>query len=387
MLLAIATTVLAQADKKTALSGFKQFYHDGLQKTGIVGSSFVLLHDGKVVETIVSGTANLEKQQPVTVDTIYHWASITKTFTGIAIMQLRDRGKLSLDDPIIKYLPELRGVHNPYGEMKDVTLRHLMSHSAGFRSSTWPWAGDKPWHPHEPATWAQLTAMIPYTEILFKPGSRFSYSNPGIIFLGRVIELLSGDDYEVYIDKNIFKPLEMYRSYFDATPYHLLKERSQSYYRVGGKLEGARFDADTGITVSNGGLNAPFGDMIKYLNFLAGVGQAVSTYDGVLKRSSLNEMMQPVVELPKTSDGRNRRDAMGLTFFIEDNFEQHFVGHSGEQNAFITHFYFEPKSKLAYIIAFNTAVNKGETRGSHDTRTLDRELKDYLFERVFPLYK
>src|SRR5215204_2262600 len=60
--------------------------------------------------------------------------------------------------------------------------------------------------------------MMPYTEVLFKPGSRFSYSNPGVIYLGRIIELLSHDDYEVYVDKNIFKSLEMHRSYFDSTP-------------------------------------------------------------------------------------------------------------------------------------------------------------------------
>ena len=129
-----------------------------------------------------------------------------------------DHGRLKLDDPIIKYVPELKAVHNPFGDMNEITIRHLMTHSAGFRDATWPWGGDKDWQPHEPTKWDQLVAMMPYTEILFKPGSKFSYSNPGIIFLGRVIEALSGEDYEVYIDKNIFKPLEMSRSYFDTTP-------------------------------------------------------------------------------------------------------------------------------------------------------------------------
>ena len=72
--------------------------------------------------------------------------------------------------------------------------------------------------------------MMPYTEVLFTPGSKYSYSNPGVIFLGRIIEKLSGDDYEVYVDKNILKPLEMYRTYFDITPRHLLKYRSNNYY-------------------------------------------------------------------------------------------------------------------------------------------------------------
>jgi CubicO group peptidase (beta-lactamase class C family) len=243
------------------------------------------------------GLAHREQNRAVDEHTIYHWASITKTFTGIAIMQLRDRGLLKLDDPIIKYVPELKDVHNPFGPMDAITIRHLLSHSAGFRAGTWPWGGDKDWQPHEPQHWSQLVAMMPYTEILFKPGSKFSYSNPGIIFLGRVIETLTKDDYEVYIDKNIFKPLEMYRSYFDATPYHLLKHRSHSYYLQDGKLTPARFDVDTGITVSNGGLNAPLTDMAKYLNFLMGDPRKQEIYDQVLKRASLEEMWQPQVSI------------------------------------------------------------------------------------------
>jgi len=69
---------------------------------------------------------------------------------------------------------------------------------------------------------------------------------------------------------NLVKPLDMHRSYFDATPYHLLRHRSQSYWLKDGKLALARFDLDTGVTVSNGGLNAPLPDMVKYLNFLLG---------------------------------------------------------------------------------------------------------------------
>jgi CubicO group peptidase (beta-lactamase class C family) len=369
---------------------FKTFYEQGMRKHGIIGSSLMLVQDGQVIAQEMFGLANKEKQQPIDENTIYHWASITKTFTGIAIMQLRDRGLLKLDDPIINYLPELRAVHNPHGAMNEITLKHLLSHSAGFRAATWPWGGDKDWQPHEPREWAQLAAMLPYTEILFKPGSKFSYSNPGIIFLGRLIEQLTGDDYEVYIDKNIFKPLEMHRSYFDATPYHLLKHRAQSYYLKEGKLTAARFDADTGITVSNGGLNAPLTDMVKYLNFLLGDARRQMSYDGVLKRSSLEEMFQPQINIVSSQmiepQGQARKDWIGLTFFIEDNFGQHFIGHSGSQNGFISHFYLRPDTRTAYIIAFNTQATPTDKDSSQDTRRLDREIKDYLFQNVFPLF-
>lgn len=369
---------------------FKTFYDQSMRKHGIVGSSFMLIQDGQVIAQEFFGLANQEKQQPVDENTVYHWASITKTFTSIAIMQLRDRGLLKLDDPIVKYLPELNAVHNPFGDMSQITIKHLMTHSAGFRSATWPWGGDKDWHPHEPQHWSQLVAMMPYTEILFKPGSKFSYSNPGIIFLGRVIELLTKDDYEVYIDKNIFKPLEMYRSYFDTTPQHLLKYRSHSYYLKEGKLTPGRFDVDTGITVSNGGLNAPLPDMVKYIGFLAGDVRRQAIYDQVLKRSSLEEMFQSQITIEPSEivqpEGQNRKNAMGLTFFIEDNFGQHFIGHSGSQNGFISHFYLRPDTRTAYVIAFNTEAIPTEKDSSQDTRKLDREIKDYLFQKIFPLF-
>jgi CubicO group peptidase (beta-lactamase class C family) len=369
------------------MKDFKTFYEQSLKKNGIVGSSFMLIHDNKIIDREFYGTANIEKKQMVDENTIYHWASITKTFTGIAIMQLRDRGLLKLDDPIIKYLPELRGVHNPYGDMSEITLRHLLSHSSGFRDPTFPWGGDKDWHPHEPQFWSQLVAMIPYTEIAFKPGSKYSYSNPGIIFLGRVIEIISHDDYEVYIDKNIFKPLEMYRSYFDATPYHLLKYRSHSYYLEDGNLKPGRFDVDTGITVSNGGLNSPLPDMVKYINFLMGDPNKQETYNAILKRSSLEEMWKPQVPLSESNDDKNKKDYMALTYFIEDNFDQHFIGHSGGQNAFVTHFYLKPETRTAYLVAYNTTATPTEKTPNQDTRKLDSDIKDYLFQNIFPLFK
>lgn len=344
-----------QTKADEALKSFKILYEQELEQAGIVGSSFVFLRDNKVVAEDYFGSANIAKNQPVDKDTIYHWASNTKPFTGIAIMQLRDRGLLKLDDPVTKYLPELRAVHNPFGSMDDITVRRLMTHSAGFRGGTWPWGTGKDWEPFEPTEYSQLVAMFPYTEILFKPGSKFSYSNPGIIFLGKIIEKLSGEDYEVYIDKNIFKPLEMYRSYFDATPHHLLKYRSHSYYIRDGKRSEGRFDANTGITVSNSGLNSPLPDMIKYLNFLVGDPKRADTYDGVLKRSSLEEMWRPQIKTEADANGnKGFTTDIGLIFFLDSTLGPTHLGHGGDQNGFISYIDFDPIKREASAIVFNT---------------------------------
>ena len=362
-IMALSTDVItmsAQNAKSTEdFKNFKMLYEQELKQAGVVGSSFVFLRDNKVIAEDNYGSANLAKNQAVDENTIYHWASNTKPFTGIAIMQLRDRGLLKLDDPVTKYLPELRIVHNSFGSMDEITIRHLMTHSAGFRGGTWPWGSGKDWEPFEPQDYSQLVAMFPYTEIRFKPGSKFSYSNPGIVFLGRIIETLTKDDYEVYIDKNILKPLEMYHSYFDATPYHLLKYRSHSYYIENGKRTEGRFDANTGITVSNSGLNSPLPDMIKYLNFLVGVRTGSRSdgvlYDTILKRSSLEEMWQPQIKTDLDANGnKGFTTDIGLIFFLDKTLGPTHLGHGGDQNGFISYIDFDPTKREASIIVFNT---------------------------------
>jgi CubicO group peptidase (beta-lactamase class C family) len=374
-------TAPSRGDRQPSFDALTTFYERGVKDAGIVGSSLAIVRDGRELFRHSVGMADIERQHPVDNDTIFHWASITKTFTAIGIMQLRDRGLLKLDDAVVKYIPELRQVHDPFGDVGDITIRHLMTHSAGFRSPTWPWGGDKPWHPFEPTEWSQLVAMLPYTEVEFTPGSRHSYSNPGIIFLGRIIERLTGDDYEVYIDKNIFKPLEMYRSYFDATPYHLLAHRSASYYVEKGQPRPAPFDVNTGITVSNGGLNAPLGDMEKYLAFLIGDEGRRGVYDGVLRRASLADMF--VAQLPVATEGGDKV-SIGLNFFIEDREGHHLVGHSGDQNGFIAHFYVCPALRAGYVVAFNTQTLPTTKDGKEKTREFDEVLRTFLLKNVFP---
>jgi CubicO group peptidase (beta-lactamase class C family) len=336
---------------------FKSVYERELKQAGIVGSSFVFLQDNKILAHEFYGSANLEKNQKTDENTIYHWASNTKPFTGIAIMQLRDRNLLKLDDPVIKYLPELKAVHNSFGDMNDITIRRLMNHTAGFRNSTFPYKNGKDWQPFEPQKYSQIEAMLPFTEILFKPGSKYSYSNLGIVFLGQIIERLSSDDYEVYVDKNILKPLGMHRSYFDATPYHLLKHRSHSYYIENGKRTSGRFDADSGITVSNSGLNSPLPDMIKYLNFLIGDASKQEVYDNILKRSSLEEMFQPTIAALLDANGNAGFSTdIGLIYFLDKKNGETFLGHGGDQNGFISYIEFNPKKRTASILVFNTNI-------------------------------
>ena len=380
-------TVAKKAEATSEPAGWAdvvQGYRAALGRAGIVGSSLMIVRDGRIVARANEGRQDREAGAPVTDDTIYHWASITKTFTGMAIMQLRDRGLLSLDDPVVKFVPELRLAHDPFGDIAQVKIRHLMSHSAGFRASTWPWGGDKPWHPFEPTSWEQIVAMMPYTDVQFAPGSKYSYSNPGVIFLGRIIQLLSGDDYEVYVTKNILMPLGMQRTFFDRAPYFLRPFRSHSYVRDDAGLREAPFDFDTGITVSNGGLNAPFGDMARYLAFLSGSGDSavLATYNTVLKRASLEEMWTPQIRASE-GEGVNGTDSQAaLSFFLEQWIDVQLIGHSGDQNGFISHLYLHRPSRTAWVISLNTDTTASKDGSRPSSRQVDMIVRDLIVSKM-----
>jgi CubicO group peptidase (beta-lactamase class C family) len=367
-------------------SQLSQDLRDSLEAEGVVGASWAFVHGGKTVALETFGFADLATNRRVDDGTIYHWGSITKTLTGVAVMQLRDRGLLSLDDPIVDYVPELEGVHNPFGSMGDITIRHLLSHSAGFRNPTWPWGGQEPWHPHEPTTWDQLVAMIPYTEILFAPGDRFSYSNPGIVFLGETVRRLTGEEWEVYVEKNILRPLGMHRSYFDYTPYHLLKDRSNNYTVRRSEVTANGLDFDTGITVSNGGMNAPLGDMARYLAFLtdSGGAEARDLYRMVLDRSSLEEMWEVEVPIPAEGDVLS---GMGLTFFLHRFQGMGFVGHTGSQKAFFSFIYIDPSTSAGAIMALNSNGVSDGGPPRPDARGFLNRMQERLFREIFPLFR
>ncbi|WP_262692657.1 serine hydrolase domain-containing protein [Kordiimonas aestuarii] len=370
-------TGAADSDFDQAWTSVERRFDARMAEVGTVGATLVFLQNGKILARHNYGLADKESGRAVGTDTVFHWASITKTFTATALMQLRDRGKLSLDDPISKYLPEVRQVYNPYGSMDDITLRQLISHAAGFRSPTFPWGGGEKWHPFEPAAWSQVAAMMPYSRIHFEPGSRFAYSNPGISMLGRVVEIVSGDTIEEYVSKNILMPLGMTRSYFDTTPYHLLKDRSNSYWLKGNKLSAYGLDFDTGATSGNGGLNAPVADMVKWLNAWLGLDDSAPE---ILQRETFDEMWQTLYPTDDTSVA----EYMGMVFFTiqvpesETHIPFRLVGHTGDQAGFTAFVYVEPDSKTAAIYNNNTAS---------DTAFKTREIiRADVIQTLFPLF-
>ena len=335
---------------------FAQRFQSYVEADQGVGASVVYVRDGNIVAQHQVGFADRAGGQRVDQNTIFHWGSITKALTAIAIMQLRDQGRLSLDDRVTRFVPELRRVHDPYGMIDSITVRMLLNHTAGFQNPTWPYDKGLPWEPFEPTEWSQLVAMMPYERLLFRPGDRYSYSNPAFIYLGRILEQLSGDPWDAYIQKNIFAPLNLDRSYFRGTPYYLQRDRSKNYYVRKDSTGVERVidngpDFNPGITTPNGGWNAPLSDLARYVAFLTNRqpsgARPRAPYEMVLKRSSLEEMW-------KAGKPMGTNQWMGLSFFVLQRDGITLLGHTGSQAGYRSFFYFNPVTSAAVIAGFNT---------------------------------
>jgi CubicO group peptidase (beta-lactamase class C family) len=361
----------------TAIPSLEKTFNAELSRHGVVGGAIAVVHGQGPATEYHFGHARIDGPA-IDAETSYNWASITKTMTAVAILQLRDRGRLNLDDPAVLYVPELRQVHDAFGPVDKVTIRQLLNHSAGFRNPTWPWdcddGKDCSWQPFEPTKWSQVAAMLPMTHVAFAPGSRWSYSNLGYVFLGQIIERLSGDDFEVYLDKNILKPLDMRDSYFDVAPYFLEAHVSDSYLRAGKTLTRQPFNYDTGVTTSNSGLKAPVGDMVKYLRFLIG-DPANPRFEQVLKRSSLDEMWRGALHVSEpgqtetayTASKDGTTPQMGLGFFVNDSPGHRHIYHDGDQAGFSAELLLDPAGHNAAILVVNT-TDTGEQAAADGAR-------------------
>jgi len=378
LLLALAAAPLAAQEPAppVAWPEFERAFDAYVEAGAIVGAGAIAMRDGVVVARRDVGFADRDAGRAVDERTIFHYGSITKTLTAIGIMQLRDRGLLSLDDPVSRWVPELRAVSDPYGSPDAITLRMLLSHTAGFQNPTWPWDEGEPWEPFEPTEWEQLVAMMPYQRLLFEPGSQYSYSNPAFIYLARVIEEITGDPWEAYVQKNVFAPLGITTSYFGNTPWYLAEHRSHNYElrADGGRLaavdQGADFDP--GITIPNGGWNAPLGDLALYLAFLTGPAADAETarrWDFVLSRESLEEMWQPVMAVDEDGTGTAWSD-VGLAFFLDRRSGRLVVGHTGSQANFRAFLALDPARRTAYAMVFNTSIGDGPDPGERELAAL-----------------
>jgi CubicO group peptidase (beta-lactamase class C family) len=223
--------------------------------------------DGKVVWLNAVGLADVETKRPMQPDTIFAIASMTKTISATALMILKDEGKVALDDPVAKYLPE-------FGEVKfqgqpparPITLRDVMTHTAGLGGGQ-----------QNEGTLAETAAAIARRPLLFQPGEKWSYS-PGLTVCGRVVEVVAGQPFERFLDQRIFEPLGMTDTTF--FPNEAQQSRLARLYKPGadpGTLEPtAHWLSDLGADRTpnpSGGLFSTAADMARFYQMILDNGR------------------------------------------------------------------------------------------------------------------
>jgi CubicO group peptidase (beta-lactamase class C family) len=230
------------------------------------------------------GLADREAGRAVGQETAFRIASMTKNMTSLAILSLRDQGRLALDAPVSTYIPQFASVKPATADSAPVTVRHLITHTAGFVTDD-PW-GDRVLG----MTPAELDAMIAGGTLFARPpGIAFEYSNLGYGFAGRVITNVSGEPYQSYIRRTILEPLGMTRTTFDAIAAS--KDDYAFPYRLDeGHFSRERIEPD-GEVGAMGGLATTVPDYARYVAFLLGAWPARDDPDtGPVRRSSVREL-------------------------------------------------------------------------------------------------
>jgi CubicO group peptidase (beta-lactamase class C family) len=302
------------------------------------------------------GFADLESARRPDAGTVYRVASISKTVTATAIVQLRDRGRLSLDDPLVAHIPEFSAVRVHHGRVEDVTLRRLLSHRSGLISEG-PFSY---WDTMEFPEMGGILAALPRTEVVLAPDAGAKYSNLGFALLGEVVARQSGQPFESYARQAIFEPLGMAASSF--TPDEALLDRMATGYLphpFEDWPQPAGHSPARGLAAA-AGLYTTVSDLGRWIAFqLTAAPPAVGTAAAptedeapprpaaVLSPRSLDEMHAPqAIDAEWTEArclgwaGRRRGDHV-------------FIGHGGSIHGFITHILFHKVSRTGVIVLTN----------------------------------
>jgi D-alanyl-D-alanine carboxypeptidase len=281
MLFPASRSVVAQTDR------VDEYIQVEMKKRQIPGLALVVIKNGEVVIMKGYGLANLDHDVPVTPDTVFELASLTKQFTATAIMLLVDEGKLKLDDPILQQLP------NSPVQWKGITVRHLLTHTAGLADMENGFKSLSEGGGRTSYTTAQMFEAATKDQLSSAPGERFQYSDVGYFLLGMIIEKASGQRYRDLLTERFFKPLGMTSSsVLDQSA--ILKRRATGYTLRNGQLVNIRRVAQVELP-SHFGVFSSVRDLAKWDNALD-AGK-------VLKEASLTAMWTPAKLNSSSSTG------------------------------------------------------------------------------------
>ena len=296
----------------------------------IPGLSIAVMRDGKMIHAKGFGLANVEHQVPATPETVYQSGSVGKQFTATLVMMLVEDGKISLDDPVRKYLPDAPTTWD------GITIRRLLSHTSGL--------GDYPsdLDLRRDYTEEQFLKMVFGTPLQFAPGDQWSYSNLGYLTLGVVIHRVSGKFYGDLLAERIFRPLGMATKIISEAD--IVPHRADGYRLVDGVLKNQEWVSPSFNTTADGALYFTVLDLAKW-------DAALST-DRVLKPASLAAMWTPI----KLTDGSTYPYGFGWGVSAVNG--RRLIEHGGEWQGFRTHIARYVDDRLSVVVLANLAAPK-----------------------------
>jgi CubicO group peptidase (beta-lactamase class C family) len=311
---------------------------------GVPGASFALVHDQTVLRMGAIGEADPEAGRSATVDTLYSVCSISKLFTSIAVMQLRDRGLVSLDEPIATYLDwyDLEDVHP---DDEPITLRRILTHSSGLPRESDHAYWTEPDFPFP--TRDDIIARLGEQRTLYPSGRYFQYSNLGLTLAGEIVSAVDGRSYDSYIREEILTPLGMHDTFTEIPAQHRDGRFARGYSarRSDGHRDQMSFFQVRGIAPA-AGFASTATDLATFATWQLRLRHEGAPQE-VLRPATLREMQRVHWVDP------DWEDTWGLGFHVAEVDGRTVVGHSGGCPGFYSVFSIAPESEMAVIVLTN----------------------------------
>ncbi len=325
----------------------------------IPGVAYGIVLDGQLVLSSATGLINIENELQASSTTAFRIASMTKSFTAMAIMKLRDEGKLSLQDPVVEYIPQMAKLNYLTSDAPAIKIVNLLTMTAGFPEDN-PW-GDRQLHQTDEMLMGLITSGASFSTVT---AYQYEYSNTGYALLGKIISQISGISFQEYINQHILQPLGMNNTYWE---YDVIPEDKLV---LGYRWQDEQWQTEPllhdGVYGAMGGLITTIEDFSKYVNFHLSAWPARSEAElGPVKRSTLREMHNPQFSrlYANATDYNNEpcsalvgygfglRITKGCNGLIQ-------VGHGGALPGFGSNYVFYPEYGLG-IMAFGNRTYTG----------------------------
>jgi len=333
IILLITVIIKAQTDYSTLKEQYRKEIQKKMRKHKVKGVSIALVEGDSIIWIEGFGYADVENKIKASAETQYKIASITKLFTGIAVMQLQDRKLLNIDEPVSKFLPEFK-IKSRFGPIEEITPRNVLSHTAGIPCDIAKGASSE-----NPEHYSKIIDYLNKEHTIFKPNEVYAYANAGYSLLGCLVEKVSKTPYPDYFKEAIFEPIGMKNSCFrEEDEFNMAKP-----YDGKGKLT-IEFP---GRDIPAGAMSSTVLDLSKFMSYLLKNNDT----NNVLSKESLNEMTK--VQFDSCLYWSIQK--VGLTWEInETNDYGSFYGHGGDLLSYHSYLMMSMEHKLGAVILTNS---------------------------------